>query len=196
MAKKVLSQHDRIIQTSMTIPEAGFFGFGAKSDGLYQCSAEGVEYRLLTVEDAAFYATTTQGTKADLALPTLSFTSEAVMAKLLTGFISGSGAVTATDTLIQGISKINGNILLKASLDSPTFTGSVKFPSNQNINGVVLSVVAGPNKFLSGDGIYKEVIINGAPVVSDATKSLLLSQSALDTQNQTNFVTLINNTWN
>jgi hypothetical protein len=49
----------------------------------------------------------------------------AVIGKVLTGYVSGAGTVTATDTILQAIQKLNGNIGLKANIDSPTFTGSV-----------------------------------------------------------------------
>lgn len=48
MAKKVLAQHDKIIQASITTPDPGFLGFGAKADGLYQRDSAGVENRLIT----------------------------------------------------------------------------------------------------------------------------------------------------
>lgn len=44
---------------------------------------------------------------------------------LLTGYTSGAGTVASTDTVLQGIQKLNGNDALKAPLASPTFTGTV-----------------------------------------------------------------------
>lgn len=56
---------------------------------------------------------------ADNALPAASFTSAAVTGKLITGYSSGAGAVSATDTILQSINKINGNVVVaKASADS------------------------------------------------------------------------------
>ncbi len=71
------------------------------------------------------YATSAQGNLATNALPQASFTDSAVTAKLLTGFTSGSGTITATDTILSSIQKLDGNIALKAPLNSPTFTGTV-----------------------------------------------------------------------
>jgi hypothetical protein len=45
---------------------------------------------------------------------------------VLTGFTSTSGAVSASDSVLGAIQKIDGNINLKASLTSPEFTGDAK----------------------------------------------------------------------
>lgn len=51
-----------------------------------------------------------------------------ITGQLLTGYVSGSGTVAATDTILQAINKLNGNDGLKANLASPTFTGVVTSP--------------------------------------------------------------------
>ena len=48
-----------------------------------------------------------------------------VTGKALTGYVSGAGTVSATDTILSAINKLNGNVGLKANLASPTFTGTV-----------------------------------------------------------------------
>lgn len=48
-----------------------------------------------------------------------------VTGKLLTGFSSAAGNLSADDTILAAFNKLDGNIMLKANLDSPTFTGSV-----------------------------------------------------------------------
>lgn len=48
-----------------------------------------------------------------------------VIAKVLTGFTSGAGTVSAADSILSALQKINGNDALKAPLASPTFTGTV-----------------------------------------------------------------------
>ena len=45
-----------------------------------------------------------------------------VTAKLLTGFASGNGSLTAADSILSAIGKLQG---IKAPLDSPSFTGTV-----------------------------------------------------------------------
>jgi hypothetical protein len=52
-----------------------------------------------------------------------------VIGKVLTGYTSGSGTVAATDNILQAIQKINGNVVLKAPLASPTFTGLPAAPT-------------------------------------------------------------------
>lgn len=49
-------------------------------------------------------------------------TNAAVIGKVLTGYVSGAGTVAATDTLLQAINKLNGNVVLK--LDSATYTAA------------------------------------------------------------------------
>jgi alpha-tubulin suppressor-like RCC1 family protein len=54
----------------------------------------------------------------------------AVTGKALTGFASGVGPISATDTILSAINKLNGNNALKANSDTPTianptFTGTV-----------------------------------------------------------------------
>lgn len=41
--------------------------------------------------------------------------STAVTSRLLTGFVSGAGTVAATDTILQGINKLNGNTVALTS---------------------------------------------------------------------------------
>lgn len=53
----------------------------------------------------------------------------AVTGQALTGYVSGSGTVAATDSILQAVQKLNGNDALKAPLASPTFTGTVTIPS-------------------------------------------------------------------
>ena len=52
-----------------------------------------------------------------------------VTGKVLTGFTSAAGILAASDTLLSAISKLDGNVALKAPLASPTFTGSVTLPA-------------------------------------------------------------------
>ena len=60
--------------------------------------------------NASDFATAAQGSKADNALPTISFTDSAVTGKSITGFTSGAGTVSATDTILEAINKLDGNI--------------------------------------------------------------------------------------
>lgn len=56
-------------------------------------------------------------------------TNAPVIAKVLTGYVSGAGTVAATDSILQAIQKLNGNNALKADIASPTFTGTPTLPT-------------------------------------------------------------------
>ena len=45
-----------------------------------------------------------------------------VLAKVLTGYVSGAGTLATTDNILQAFNKLNGNDALKAPLISPSFT--------------------------------------------------------------------------
>ena len=63
-------------------------------------------------------------------------TNIAVIEKVLTGYTSAAGTVTAADNILQAIQKLDGNDALKAPVASPTFTGSV------SVNGVATNATA------------------------------------------------------
>ncbi len=48
-----------------------------------------------------------------------------VTGKALTGFVSSAGTVSASDTVLTAVHKLNGNVALKAPLASPQFSGAV-----------------------------------------------------------------------
>lgn len=59
-------------------------------------------------------------------------TNSAVIGKVLTGFTSGAGTVAATDTILQAVQKLDGNVALKAPLASPVLTGVPEAPTAAN----------------------------------------------------------------
>lgn len=75
----------------------------------------------------------------------------AVIAKVLTGYISGAGTVAATDTILQAVQKLNGNDLLKVTLAAYTAKGDILAASAANTpaavavgtNGYVLTADSG-----------------------------------------------------
>jgi len=76
-----------------------------------------------TIGSAAYtastaYATTAQGATADAALPSASFTAASVTGKLITGFVSGAGTVAATDTILEALNKLDGNVAGKQAAGS------------------------------------------------------------------------------
>ncbi len=52
----------------------------------------------------------------------------AVTGQAITGYVSGAGTVSATDTLLQAIQKLNGNDGLKLNVASPSWTGTMTTP--------------------------------------------------------------------
>jgi N-acetylneuraminic acid mutarotase len=106
-----------------------------------------------------------------------------VTGKLLTGFSSAPGTVAATDSILSAINKLNGNTALKASLASPSFTGSVTLPAGSAIaaplmlqTGTNLTTPAlgavefdGTNVFVtsnSGNPTRKTVAFTDTPLVN------------------------------
>lgn len=57
----------------------------------------------------------------------------AVTGQAITGYVSGAGAVSATDTILQAFNKLNGNDGLKLNLTGGTLTGGL----------IITSTVAG-----------------------------------------------------
>ncbi|HCN75592.1 MAG TPA: hypothetical protein DIT13_00180 [Verrucomicrobiales bacterium] len=66
-----------------------------------------------------------------------------VTGKALTGFSSTTGTITASDTILSAINKLNGNVALKAPIASPTFTGTVS--GTFSGNGAALTNLNGAN---------------------------------------------------
>ena len=61
----------------------------------------------------------------------VTLTNSAVIGKVITGYVSGAGAVAATDTLLQAIQKLNGNtaaIVGGAALSNDTATATNVYP--------------------------------------------------------------------
>lgn len=84
-----------LVQTGFTMPASGTISFRVKATGNAPIVyMDDIRIRLLTETDG-----------------------------LLTGYVSGSGTVATTDTILQAINKLNGNDALKAPLASPTLTG-------------------------------------------------------------------------
>jgi len=52
-------------------------------------------------------------------------TNSAVIGKVLTGYVSGAGTVSATDTILSAIDKLNGNAALYLPLTGGTLTGNL-----------------------------------------------------------------------
>ena len=62
---------------------------------------------------------------------TTSIAGTVVTGKLLTGYTSGAGTVSASDSILQGIQKLNGNDALKLPLAGGTMSGVINMGSNK-----------------------------------------------------------------
>lgn len=56
-------------------------------------------------------------------------TNAAVIGKVLTGYVSGAGTLSAADTILGALQKLNGNDQLKATIASPAFSGVPTAPT-------------------------------------------------------------------
>ena len=60
---------------------------------------------------------------------TVTLSNAAVIGKVLTGFTSGSGAVTSSDSILAAIQHLDGNVGLKVAKAGDTMTGSLLLPN-------------------------------------------------------------------
>ncbi|MBL9146370.1 MAG: tail fiber domain-containing protein [Verrucomicrobiaceae bacterium] len=98
-----------------------------------------------------------------------------VTGKALTGFSSTTGTITAADSILSAINKLNGNVGLKANLASPTFTGTVTAPTfSGNVTGNVSGSAGSFTGSLAGDVTGTQ----GATVVAAVGSSTAAAVSA------------------
>lgn len=97
-----------------------------------------------------------------------------VTGKALTGYLSGAGTISAADSILTALNKLNGNDALKANIASPTFTGTVSGtfsgPLTGNVTGNVSGTSANFTGLLSGDvtGTQLATAISAATVTGKA----------------------------
>lgn len=102
-----------------------------------------------------------------------SISATTVTSKALTGFVSGAGTVSASDTIRSSINKLDGNVALKAPLASPRFTGAVGIGTNGSgspltVAGLIESTGVGSGGIKFPDGtVQTTASIN--PVVEFAS---------------------------
>lgn len=90
-----------------------------------------------------------------------------VTGKALTGFVSGSGTITAADTILTGFNKINGNVLLKANIAAPTLTGDVNLSTG---NLLISTIGKGPQvKTGTNAKIGTAVLVAGTVTVANTS---------------------------
>jgi hypothetical protein len=94
-----------------------------------------------------------------------------VTGKALTGYVSGAGTLSASDSILTAINKLNGNDALKANLASPQFTGTVRFPAG--------STSAAPLRLALGTNLTTAVF---GSIEFDGTNLYLTNNSATPTR--------------
>jgi len=120
------------------------------------------------------YATSAQGSTADAALPSASFTDSAVTGKLITGFVSGAGTVAATDTILQAINKLDGNVAGKAAVGQTMYIGTTQVAINRASAALVLTGIT------SIDGSSASTTGNAATVTGATfTTALIVNTGAV-----------------
>lgn len=90
-----------------------------------------------------------------------------VTGKLLTGFVSAAGTVTASDSILTAFNKINGNDALKAPLASPTFTGDI----NSSTGNILISTIGKGLQVKTGTNakIGTAVLVGGTATVANTS---------------------------
>jgi len=113
-------------------------------------------------------------------LDSSSFTDAAVTSKLLTGYVSGAGVVAATDSILQAIQKLNGNVAAIVP-----GTGDVVGPAsavNNNVvffDGVTGKLIKDSGLTLSGSNTGDQTITLTGDVTGSGTGSFATTIGAL-----------------
>lgn len=104
-----------------------------------------------------------------------------VTGKALTGYVSAAGVLSASDSILTAINKLNGNDGFKAPLANPTFTGTVtgtfSGPLTGNVTGNVSGSAASFTGPLLGDvtGTQATTAISAATVTGKAITGFVSS---------------------
>jgi hypothetical protein len=102
------------------------------------------------------------------ALPTIS--NAAVIGKVLTGYTAGSGSVSASDSVLSAIQKIDGNDALKAPLASPTFTGTPSLPTGAT---AVTQTAGDSSTKLATTAFVTNAVTTATPDASSTVKGII-----------------------
>lgn len=102
-----------------------------------------------------------------------------VTGQLITGYVSGSGVVAATDSILQAIQKLNGNTLLKANSASPTFTGDI----NSSTGNVLISTIGKGLSVKTGANAKIGTAVLAAGTVTVANTSVTANSRIFVTSN-------------
>lgn len=95
-------------------------------------------------------------------------TNAPVIAKVLTGYTSGAGTVSAADSILSAFQKINGNDALKLPLTGGTLTGALLFSTDNTID-IGASGATRPRAGYYGTSISSPLLIGGSAASSTLT---------------------------
>ncbi len=117
-----------------------------------------------------------------------SLIASSVTGALLTGFVSGAGTVAATDTILQGVDKLDGNIALRLLISSFTdaaVTGKLLtgFVSGSGTVAATDTILQGINKLDGNDALKMPLsggTFTGTVTMDKAIAFLVFDRSHLD----------------
>lgn len=127
-----------------TIPSAGQILIG---------NAGGTAYALALLSGEATMAST----------GAVTLSNAAVIAKVLTGYVSGAGTVAATDTILQAIQKLNGNISAGSGITQ--LTGDVTAGPGSGSQAATVAKIQSTT--VSGTTGSTNVVFSTSPTMSD-----------------------------
>ena len=119
-------------------------------------------------------------------------TNSAVIGKVLTGYASGAGTVTASDSILSGIQKNAGNDALRITRTGDTMTGSLNWASTVTLASaasVAIGAAASNQTIISGTttitsfdtiaaGAERTVVFSGVLTLTHNAISLILPSAA------------------
>lgn len=101
-------------------------------------------------------------------------TNAPVIAKVLTGYVSGAGTVSATDSILQAIQKLNGNDATNANLTGViTSVGNATSIASQTGTGTTFVTQASPTLTTPNIGVATATSVNKMAITAPATSSTL-----------------------
>lgn len=120
--------------TIMVGPE----GTGFAAPLIYECTNSSVILGTTSITFNTIQARPIGAAGGDMTglYPSPTILNSAVISKLLTGFSAGAGTVSSSDSILQAIQKVVGNIALKLTANSP-ITGATKTKITYDSNGLV-----------------------------------------------------------
>ena len=122
---------------------------------------------------------------------TTTVTNASVIGKVLTGYVSGAGAITATDNILQAIQKLNGNNATNANLTGPiTSVGNITSIASQTGTGTTFVMNTSPALITPNLGTPSA----GVATNLTGTASGLTAGNVTTNANLTGMVTSVGNT--